>query len=342
MKSPFIATFLLLVSAVGLLARDSTWLAAVTPLMTAAEKRTYLSLAPEAQQLFQQNFWAAKAVTPEEYYRRLNYVDSNYGSDKTASGANTDPGRVYLSLGPPDRITRIPSSRIFAPLEIWYYNAVPSLHLTTELHLIFYQKNSVGLPKLYSPTLDTIRALLLPQSSTISMFGPNDDLTESDIRQNLNVGPAEDEVITAAVGIAAGVKHTGNDELLGRLTSPQVMLCQPPQTDVQSRFFVERPPLRVIQANSPFAGRQVDFVLDATAGRQIDMQVLDGSVTIYQNQLHLQFDTPEALQYVHRLDLLPGSYTVWYPSMAKHIPTLSPFRTSQRWETFSGLTISPT
>lgn len=320
MKAGFTATCLLLVSAVGLLALDSTWLAAVTPLMTAAEKRSYLSLTPEAQQLFQQSFWAAKAVTPEEYYRRLNYVDSNYGSDKTASGANTDPGRVYLSLGPPDRITRIPSSRIFAPLEIWYYNSVPSLHLTTELHLIFYQKNAVGLSKLYSPTLDTIRALLLAQSSTTSMFGPNDELSESDIRRNLNVGAAEDEVITAAVGVAAGVKHTGNDELLGRLTSPQAMLSQPPQTDIQSRFFVVRPPLRVIQSNSSYGGRQVDFVLNATAGGKIDMQVLDGAVTIYQNQLHLKFETPEAVQYVHRLDLLPGTYSVIFSFDGKSYP----------------------
>jgi GWxTD domain-containing protein len=308
------------VSAAGLPARDSNWLAAVSPVMTAAERRTYVSLAPEAQQRFQENFWTEKAITPEEYYRRLQYVDSTFGSTKIASGANTDPGRVYLSLGPPDRITRIPSSRIFEPLEIWYYNTVPSLHLETELHLIFYQKNSLGLLKLYSPTLDTIRALLLPQSSTIGIFGPNDELTEDQIRTNLTVGPAEDEVVTAAVGVAAGLKHTGNDELLSRIASPEYMLRKPQQTEVQSHFFVARPPLQVIQSNSPFGGRQVDFVLQPSVAHQLDFQVLDGAVTVYQNRLHLKFDRPDAVQYVHRLDLLPGTYTAIFTIDGKSFP----------------------
>ena len=311
---------LLLLTAATLCAQDSTWLASVSPVITPARKKTYLSLSPEQQQVFQENFWAAKAVTPAEYYRRLQYVDSNYGSTKTASGANTDPGRVYLSLGPPDRITRIPSSRIFAPLEIWYYNTVPAIHLDTELHLIFYQKNSLGLLKLYSPTLDTVRTLLLPQSSTISMFGPNDDLTESTIRQNLNVGPAEDEVITAAVGVASGIKHTGNDEILARVTSPEFILRKPQETAVNSHFFVSRPPIRVIQANSPYGGRQVDFALTASAGHQVDMQVLDGAVTVYQNKLHLKFEHSEAIQYIHRLDLLPGSYSVVFSFDGRSYP----------------------
>lgn len=314
------AVLLLLLTAVALSAQDSTWLAAVSPVISPAEKKTYLSLSPEQQQHFQENFWAEKAITPEEYYRRLQYVDSNYGSTKTASGANTDPGRVYLSLGPPDRVTRIPSSRIFAPLEIWYYNTVPAIHLDTELHLIFYQKNSLGLLKLYSPTLDTVRTLLLPQSSTISMFGPNEDLTESAIRQNLNVGPAEDEVIAAAVGVAHGIKHTGNDEILARITSPEFTLRKPQQADVNSRFFVSRPPIHVIQANSPYVGRQVDFVLNATAAREVDMQVLLGAVTVYQNQLHLKFEHPEAIQYIHRLDLLPGSYSVIFSFDGRSYP----------------------
>lgn len=319
MRIPWAATFLLL-SASVLFAREATWLDSVSPVMTAAEKRTYLSLGTEARQRFQDNFWAEKSITAEEYYRRLEYVDSTYGSTKTASGANTDPGRVYLSLGPPDRVTRIPSSRIFAPLEIWYYNTVPAIHLETELRLVFYQKNSLGLPKLYSPTLDTIRALLLPQSSTISMFGPNDELTESDIRANLNVGPAEDEVITAAVGVASGIKHTGNDELIGQITSPEFMLGRKQRTEVESRFFVARPRMEAIQSVSAFGGRQVDFVLDTAASHQIDMQVLGGSVTLYKNHLQLNFPYARPLQYTHRLDLLPGAYTVIFSVDGKAFP----------------------
>src|SRR5260370_10301099 len=172
-------------------AATPAWLDRVSPVITPSEKKTYLGLHPREREGFEERFWADKAISADEYYRRLDHVDAVFGSNRPGSGANTDPGRVYLSLGAPVRITHVPSSRIFVPLEIWYYDSVPGL-LNTELRLMFYQPNSVGLPKLYSPTVDTIRALLLPEASTVHLFGPNDTVTESDIRQNLKTGPAED------------------------------------------------------------------------------------------------------------------------------------------------------
>lgn len=320
MKTAFAATCLVLSSSLAFCAETGTWLDAVSPLMTSAERRTYLTLKPEAREHFEENFWAEKSITAEEYFSRLQYVDSNYGSTKTGSGANTDPGRVYLSIGPPNRVTRIPSSRIFAPLEIWYYDTVPALNLNTELRLIFFQKNNEGLPKLYSPTLDTVRALLLPQSSTISMFGPNSDISEADIRTNLTVGPAEDEVITAAVGVASGIKRTGNDELIAKISSPDVLLGKPQKTDVESRFFTSRPRLEVIQSVSPYGARQVDLVLNTTVSKQLNLQVLDGAVSICQNQLHVKFQPAQSVQYTHRLDLLPGPYTVIFSVDGKSFP----------------------
>ncbi len=218
-------------------AASTSWLDLVSPIMTNAEKKTYLSLGPDARSKFEDEFWEGKAVTATEYFKRIQYVDSTFGSSKAGSGANTDPGRVYLAIGPPTKVTRLSSSRIFVPMEIWYYDVVPGI-LQTELRLIFYQKNSFGLPKLYSPTVDTIRELLVPQAGTYGMFGPNDSIDENTIRQNLNVPPAEDEVISAAVNIATGIKYSGNDEILGLITSPAAILRRPPQTSVSSRFMV--------------------------------------------------------------------------------------------------------
>jgi GWxTD domain-containing protein len=299
----------LLLAVATLRAGTPDWLARVQPVVTAAEKKAYLTLAENERAKFEQDFWANKAISADEYFARADYVDANYGSTKPGSGANTDQGRVYLALGPPNRVTRIPSSRVFVPLEIWYYDSVPGV-LNTELRLIFFQKGNTGFPKLYSPLVDTIRALLLPQASTRTMFGPNDSTPESDIRKILKVGPAEDEVIPASVGAAAGIKYSGNEEILGRIASPREMLGGAPKTDVHSRLILGRPKLDVMQTTSPFGGVQVDFLLDTKARQEIRVEIMEGSSSVYQNRLRLQFPEARAVSYEHRLDLLPGSYRV--------------------------------
>ncbi len=283
------------------------WLELVAPVITPAEKKTYLALHTDAREKFEEQFWKSKSIAPEEYFRRLQYIDSMYGSSKPASGANTDPGRVYLSLGPPQGITRIPSSRILVPMEIWYYDSVPGV-LNTELRLIFFQKNSIGFLKLYSPTVDTIRALLLPQAGANGMFGPNDGITEAAIRTNLTLPPAEDEAISAAMNVATGVKYSGNDEILGRITSPETMLRRDLRPLVESKFIVGRPRLDALLSRSTYGGLQVDLSLEISARQGITVEVLQGIVTIYKNVVNLKFDAAQPIQYLHRLDLLPGSY----------------------------------
>lgn len=285
------------------------WLDRVAPVISPAEKKAYLSLPVEERQEFEEKFWSKKSIGAEEYFRRLQYIDSTFGSGKAGSGANTDQGRVYLSIGPPTKVSRLPSSRIFVPIDIWYYDVVPGV-LNTELRLIFYRKNNAGFPKLYSPTLDTIRALLLPEAATTHMFGPNDSTNENDIRQVLNVPPAEDEVISAAANVATGVKYSGNDEILGLITSPRAMIGRPQKTEVQSRLIVSRSKLDIFESRSDYGGWQVDLRLETTATHELDMEVLDGNVPVYQSQLHLNFAKAEAVEYTHRLDLLPGSYRV--------------------------------
>lgn len=291
----------------GLHAAGSAWLDRVAPVITPVEKKLYLSLSSEERRGFEDQFWSNKAITPEEFFRRVQYVDSTFGSGKTGSGANTDQGTVYLSIGPPTKVARFPSSRIFVPMEVWYYDIVPGL-LQTELRLIFYQKNSIGFPKLYSPGVDTIRALLLPEASMVHMFGPNDSTNESDIRQVLRVPPNEDEIISAATNVATGVKYSGNQEILGKITSPLEMLGKPMKTDVRSRFLTARAKLDVIESPSEYAGLQIDLRLETTVSREVDLEVLEGDVTVYQNHLHLTLSKPGLTQYTHRLDLLPGSY----------------------------------
>jgi GWxTD domain-containing protein len=307
---------LLVAAALALHAAEPAWLATVAPIITPAEKKLYLSLPPGDRAPFEEKFWSTRSIGREEYYRRIEYIDSKFGSSKRGSGANTDPGRVYLSLGAPAKITRIPSSRIFVPLEIWYYDTVPGL-LNTELRLLFYQPNSMGLPKLYSPSVDTIRVLLLPEASTVHLFGPNDSVTESDIRQNLKTGPAEDELITAATGVASGIKYSGNDEILGRIMSPELMLAKLSPTQVTSRFIAAHPVLDVLTTASFHDASQIDLRLVTAAEREIAIELLHGFATVYHNRLSLKFSKPEQVEYTHRLDLLPGSYRLIFTVDAK-------------------------
>jgi len=290
---------------------EAGWLDRVGPVMTASEKKAYLALPGAERTRFEESFFERKAVTAAEYYERVQYIDDTFGSGKVGSGANTDPGRVYLSLGAPAKISRIPSSRIFVPMEIWYYNDVPGI-LNTELRLIFYRKNNVGFLRLYSPTVDTVRALLLPQAGTIGMFGPNDSVTESDIRKTLTTGPAEDEIVTAASGVASGVKYSGNDQILGQITSPEFMLGHARPTLVTSRLVAQRPDLDILATPSPMGGTQIDLKLRTKVQREVDLEVSDSTATIADNRVHLNLPSAQAIDYKHRLDLLPGSYRLTF------------------------------
>jgi GWxTD domain-containing protein len=299
-----------LASAAVLPAASPDWLTAVAPILKPVEKKAYLAMSPPERARFESEFWSGKSITAGAYFQRVQYIDATFGSGKTGSGANTDPGRVYLSIGPPTRIRRIPSSRIFVPLEIWYYDVVPGL-LNTELRLIFYQKNGIGFPKLYSPELDTIRVLLLPQASVMDTFGPNDTLTEATLRNTLNVPPAEDEIITAAVNVATGIKNSGNGEIIGEVLSPGAMLTRDLRASVDSKL-IAAPPSRIdfVLSKSAFAAAQVDIALSVTAQHEIGLEVLEGSVSIYRNNLALKLGSAQPLQYLHRLDLLAGSYRI--------------------------------
>jgi len=71
---------------------------------------------------------------------------------------------------------------------------------------------------------------------------------------------------------------------------------------------VERPKLDFLLSRSPYGGSQVDFSLEVAARHDITVEVLQGIVTIYKNVVNLKFATATPVQYLHRLDLLPGSY----------------------------------
>ena len=89
-------------------------------LMTEDEIETYRHLPdPAAKEAFIAEFWEARDPDPltqenefkQEYEDRIEYANQNFGfpmgTRQTSRGWNTDPGRIYLVLGPPDRMQTI-------------------------------------------------------------------------------------------------------------------------------------------------------------------------------------------------------------------------------------------
>jgi len=289
------------------------WLARVSPIMNAAEKKAYLSLRNEDKDLFRRQFWLDKTITESAYIERLAYVDSAFGSGRPGSGANTDQGRVYLANGAPSAIDKLPSSRILQPCEVWHYDSLPGAGHVGHVQLLFYRKDGVGDFKLYWPELDTIRVLLLPQESTRTMFSPNDVLSENDIRQQLSVTPAEEPAIEAALGVARGVKDSSNGEILGRASAPEHALRlgedkRKPQ--VSSSFAVVPPPeVRVLQyavGEVPVA----DVEVRATAVASIGLTVVGHGDRLEQSAIPLDLEHAQLVRFTQRLFLLPGDYSL--------------------------------
>lgn len=300
---------------VPLSASGDRWLASVEPVISPEEKQVYLRLADDtARENFQGEFWAVRVLKAEEYFGRLSYVDETFGAGRLLSGTRTDQGRVYLSLGAPNRITRLPSSRILYPVEIWYYDAASVTGVPAAISLLFYRQNATGSYRLYSPAVDTIRALLNPQSSTRGMFPVNDLITESDVRQRLNLPPAEAEVIEAALRVAPGVTGTGNDEILARVLSPRTALDRRLKPLVASRVLAWGTSAAVsdFQSAGEDGSTTVDLELSVTARRVIGVEVRSGSQTIFHTRTQLDFSEPMAVRYRHRLHLLPGQYVLLF------------------------------
>lgn len=57
--------------------------------------------------------------TLNEYYRRVEYANVNFGG--YFKGWKSDMGMVYITLGPPDQVTRRPYEMDSKPYEIWEY-----------------------------------------------------------------------------------------------------------------------------------------------------------------------------------------------------------------------------
>jgi GWxTD domain-containing protein len=101
-------------------------------IITPEERAAFLKLhTPEQKEQFIEQFWALRDPTPDsrenefkdEHYRRIAYSNEHFGVD-AIPGWESDRGRVYIVLGPPDEIEFHPGSE--EPTKLGTEGATPS------------------------------------------------------------------------------------------------------------------------------------------------------------------------------------------------------------------------
>jgi GWxTD domain-containing protein len=106
-------------------------------IITSQERMEWVKLRTNAKrELFIAAFWSRRDPGfKDEHYRRVAYANEHFAVDKIP-GWRTDRGRIYITLGPPDKIESHPSGDNYVrppeegggsadvfPFELWHYKA---------------------------------------------------------------------------------------------------------------------------------------------------------------------------------------------------------------------------
>jgi len=145
------------------------WLKLVSYIILPQERDVFLRLGNDRDRdIFIESFWKQRDPTPgtpqnefrDEHIRRFNYANSRYGRGTPREGWQTDMGRVYIILGPPNSDERFEGTAGIRPCHVWYYYGDQTKGLPTYFALVFFQRGGSGEFKLYNPTSDGPLSLL--------------------------------------------------------------------------------------------------------------------------------------------------------------------------------------
>jgi GWxTD domain-containing protein len=148
------------------------WLHLVAYHILPVERDVFLQLRNDRDRdLFIETFWKQRDPTPgtpeneyrDEILKRFQYVNEFFGRATTRPGWQTDMGRYYMILGPPQGIERYDASLGLVPAQAWSYYGDARKDLPPQFILVFYQRGGVGEYKLYDPVSDGPGRLLQHQ-----------------------------------------------------------------------------------------------------------------------------------------------------------------------------------
>jgi len=152
--------------------RYQDWLHLVGYHIQPVEKDVFLQLRNDRDRdAFVETFWKQRDPTPgtpeneyqDELVKRFKYVNEFFSRGTTRPGWQTDMGRYYVILGPPQSIERFDATLGLVPAQAWSYYGDARKELPPQFVLVFFQRGGVGEYKLYDPVSDGPSRLLQNQ-----------------------------------------------------------------------------------------------------------------------------------------------------------------------------------
>jgi len=139
----------------------------VNYIITRAEKNEFLNLKTDDERdKFIERFWELRNPSPgapansykEDIYKRIEYANDHFTTNGSNDGWNTDMGRIYITLGPPQQKARYVTQAEVRGMEIWFYSQ-SNPALPPNFYIVFYEKD-FGDFRLYSPYIDGPQKLI--------------------------------------------------------------------------------------------------------------------------------------------------------------------------------------
>jgi len=133
----------------------------VNYIITRAERNEFLALKTDDERdKFIERFWELRNPSPgaptnsykEDIYKRIEYANDHFTTNGSNDGWNTDMGRIYITLGPPQQKARYVTQSEIRGMEIWFYT-ISNPALPPSFNIVFWEKD-FGDFRLYSPYAD--------------------------------------------------------------------------------------------------------------------------------------------------------------------------------------------
>jgi GWxTD domain-containing protein len=139
----------------------------VNYIITRAERNEFLALKTDDERdKFIERFWELRNPSPgapansykEDIYKRIEYANDHFSTNGSNDGWDTDMGRIYITLGPPQQKGRYVTQAEVRGMEIWFYS-MSNPALPPNFNIVFFEKD-FGDFRLYSPYIDGPQKLI--------------------------------------------------------------------------------------------------------------------------------------------------------------------------------------